>query len=451
MQPLTQLAEFVAAFPADELPPSTREMISRLMLDLIGATAAGFHSPLATAARSSALNAYGRGNICVWLTGQTSSIVGAAMANSAAASALDIDDGHRGAAGHAGAGVIPAVLAVAEAVGASNSEVLIATALGYDVALRVAACRPAASVDTYASGRWVNYGAAAVAARLLKLDTNQTAHALGIAGGEGPIVFTMPSPKFEGSTIKEGIPPAVVAGITAAYRAREGATGPLDLFDDETRFDQDILLRDLGTSWELENCYLKPYACCRYIHAAIDAISAMRRPGQAIKSLRIDTFPQAMKLANERQPANLEGAQYSFYFSCALAALFGADALQPIDPKWLKDERVLELARRVELAPAAEFSKSFPIGTPARVVIDQGKGPEETVVLHPLGDVANPLSKDQIVQKFKNITKILDADWQLRIISATLEFEKLGLASLIASLSPTASEEVADISATAVA
>ncbi|WP_348640089.1 MmgE/PrpD family protein, partial [Mesorhizobium sp. M4B.F.Ca.ET.190.01.1.1] len=107
------------------------------------------------------MEAYGEGLISIWVTEDRSSVVGAAMANSAAASALDIDDGHRGAAGHAGAGVIPAALAVAQAVDASVSETMVAIALGYEIALRIASSRPVAAIDTYATGRWVGYGAAA--------------------------------------------------------------------------------------------------------------------------------------------------------------------------------------------------------------------------------------------------------------------------------------------------
>ncbi|MUZ74510.1 MmgE/PrpD family protein [Agrobacterium vitis] len=437
MQPLVKLADFVATFPPESLPVPTKQTISTLMLDLVGAAGAGLHSPLARAGRASALNAYGEGSVTIWLTDRTSSVVGAAMANSAAASALDIDDGHRGAAGHAGAGVIPAALAVAETVGASTSEILEAIALGYEIALRVASSRPAESVDTYASGRWVNYGIAAAAARLLKLTANETAHALGIAGGEGPIVFTAPSPKFEGSTIKEGIPPAVVAGITAAYRAREGATGPLDLFNDDALFDRNILLGGLGLSWEAQNCYLKPYACCRYMHAAIDAIISLRRPGAEVKRLRIDTFPQAMRLANERTPTNLEGAQYSFYFNCALASLYGAEELQPVSLERLTDERVLEVANLIELVPSPEFANSFPVGTPARVFLDQGDGVREMLVLHPLGDVANPMSREQVVQKFMNLTEDFGREWQEDLVAATLTFEEGGLSSLVSSLAAT--------------
>ncbi|RWI34118.1 MAG: MmgE/PrpD family protein [Mesorhizobium sp.] len=437
MRAIAELANFVSCYPASALPAATRHTISLLLLDLIGATAAGLRSPLAHAARKAALEAYGEGPISIWLTDDNSSVVGAAMANSAAASSLDIDDGHRGAGGHAGAGVIPAALAVAQAVDASVSETMVAIALGYEIALRIASSRPIATIDTYATGRWVGYGAAAAVCRLLGLGAAETAHALAIAGSEGPIVFLTASSKFEGSTIKEGIPPAVVAGITAAYRAWAAATGPLDLLDDNDRFTRHVLTNALGSSWEVQKCYLKPYACCRYIHAAIDAILAMRRDGQEIRKLRIETFPQAMRLANERAPSTLEGGQYSFYFSCAVAALYGREALQPFQMERLADARVLDLAARIELEPSPDFASAFPVGTPARVLIDQGNGPEEMIVLHPLGDVANSLSSDQVAEKFKNIARRnVHPRWQDEILSATASLETVGFRRLLTALLP---------------
>lgn len=438
MHAITELAEFVSSFQEDDLPDEAREAVSRHVLDLMGATAAGLHSPLAEAARQTALESYGEGPCSIWLTDRTSSVVGAAMANSAAASALDIDDGHRGSGGHPGAGVIPAALAVAQAIGSSDAEIMAAIALGYEVGLRIAASRPVETVELYATGRWVNYGAAAAAARLLKLDATQTAHAIGIAGSEGPVIYLTPTSQFEGSSVKEGIPPAVVAGITAAYRARAGATGPLDLLDDENRFIRPLLTGKLGASWEVQKCYLKPYACCRYMHAAIDAILDMREEGSAIQALRIETFPQALRLANERAPATLEGGQYSFYFSCALAALHGREALQPVQRERLSDAAVIDLAARIELEASSDFVGAFPVGTPARVVIDQGNGAQEKIVLHPLGDVANPLTREQVRDKFKNIAGgVVDSQWQQEILSAVDDLQASGFKPFFKALAPT--------------
>ena len=440
MYALEHLAEFVATHPKGVLPESTRQMASLLVADMVAATAAGLPSELAQAARAAAADIYGPGVSRVWLTGQSLSVAGAAMANAAAASALDIDDGHRGAAGHPGAGVIPAVLAVAQATGADDADILDALALGYDVALRVGTSRPTGSFPTYSSGLWVNYGVAAAAGRLLALNAGQIANAMAIAGAEGPISFPTGSSRFQGSTVKEVIPPAVVAGLTGAYRARAGATGPLDLLDKPDHFSPEVLTGGLGQSWWIEGCYLKPYASCRYMHAAIDAILALRQPGRPVRSLRIETFPQGLKLSNARRPATLEAGQYSFPFSCALAAIHGAEALQPVDPGRLTEAAVLELSDRIELLAHDDFADSFPKGTPCRVMLDQGDGVQSLTIEHPLGDVANPMSRAQVMQKLRRIgAASLNAEWQDRIIAALDRLLQDGFAPVLDALAaPTA-------------
>lgn len=432
MYVIEELSDFVAKHPKGELPPRTREFTALLVADLMAATAAGLRSKLAESARAAAVEIYGAGPARVWFTGHSLSVAGAAMANAAAASALDIDDGHRGAAGHAGAGIIPAALAVGQGVGASDTAIFDAITLGYDVALRVATSRPTATIETYASGRWVKYGVAAAAGRLLGLDAGQLAHGLAIAGAEGPIIFPTGSSRYQGSTVKEAIPPAVTAGLTGAYRARAGATGPIDFLDKPAHYNRDILTGGLGDSWWLEQCYLKPYACCRYMHAAIDAITEMRDPRKPVRSLRIEVFPQGLKLANARAPKTLEAAQYSYYFSCALAAVHGAVALQPVDPACLTDPAVLELASRIELTAHEDFAEAFPKATPCRVIMDQGDGPRSRTVQDALGDVANPMSREQVMTKFRRIAAgNVDSVWIDEIIHALNDLPKQGFRPLL--------------------
>lgn len=435
MHAIEELADFVAGHREGSLPGPVRDTLSLLITDMIGATAAGLDSQLAQAARSAAGAIYGAGPAGVWLTDGSLSIAGAAMANAAAASSLDIDDGHRGAAGHAGAGIIPAVFAVGEALGSPDEAILDALALGYDVALRVGTARPTPTIETYSSGRWVNYGVAAAAGRLIGLEAAQLAHAMAIAGAEGPISFPSGSSKYQGSTVKEVIPPAVVAGLTGAFRAKAGATGPRDLLDRDDRFTRSVLTGALGTHWWLQDCYLKPYAACRYMHAAIDAILALRQPGRPILSLRIETFQRGLGLANERAPTTLEGGQYSYYFSCALAALHGAAALQPVDPAMLRDPQVLELAGRIELMAHDDFAGAFPKSTPGRVIMDQGEGARSLTVPHPLGDVANPMSRAQVTEKFRRIGAASVApDWQDAILAAVDGLPAGGFRPLFAAL-----------------
>ena len=435
MHAIEELAEFAANHPEGSLPGSAIESCSLLLTDLIGAVAAGFNSELANAARAAAHDIYGLGPVSIWLTGSQLSIAGAAMANSSAACALDIDDGHRGAAGHPGAGIIPAVLAIAQALGSSDEQVFEAIAIGYDVGLRIATARPTATIETFFSCRWVNYGVAAAAGRLLNLSAPQIANAMAIAGAEGPIVYRKGTSRYQGSSVKEAIPAAVVAGLTGAFRARAGATGPIDLLDREEFFKRSTLTRDLGKHWWMEDCYLKPYACCRYMHAAIDAIEEMRHPDAPIVSLRVDTFQRGTELTNKRTPDTLEDAQYSYYFCCALTAIHGAEALQPIDPVKLRDPKVLELANRIELTAHADFADTFPKNTPCRVILDQGQGPKTRTVEYPLGDVANPMSRDQVKAKFQRIALgSVDLAWQQDLLSAIDGSTSDGFAPLFAAL-----------------
>lgn len=405
MHAIEELAAFVTSHKKGGVSQDAKDMASLLISDLVAAASAGFNTPLATAARQAAVAAYGIGQSQVWFSEHKLSITGAAMSNSAAASALDIDDGHRGAAGHPGAAVLPAVLAAAETLGSDDTSIFDAIILGYDVALRVATSRPTGTFPTYSSGLWGAYGVAAGVGYLLGLNQEQIANALAIAGAESPVSYPTGTSRYQGSSVKEVIPPAVVVGITAAFRASAGALGPLDLLDNNDRFTRSVLVGDLGKEWWIQGCYIKPYACCRYMHAAVDAILALRQFDKPVRSLKIETFPQGLKLGNSRTPPTLEAGQYSFYFSCALAAIYGQEALQPVDPKMLTDEKVLELASRIELTAHDDFSASFPKGTPCRVILDQGNGEEVRTVLNPLGDVANPMSPPQVLQKLNRISR----------------------------------------------
>lgn len=435
MHVIEELARFVANEPAGFCRTATRRTCALLLTDLIGAASAGVNSTLATAAYSAASKAYGPGDASVWLRARGLSVAGAASANAAAASALDIDDGHRGAAGHPGAGIISAVLALAQSLKSPDESIFDSIVLGYDVALRIAAARPLPTVDSWASGRWVNYGVAAAAGRLLGLPAPAIAHAMAIAGAEGPIGYRAGTSKYQGSTVKEQIPPAVVAGLTAAFRAEAGATGPLDLLDDEARFTREVMFGAMGDRWWVEDCYLKPYACCRYMHAAVDAIVAMRRHDRPVVSLRIETFPRGLGLANERTPRTLEGAQYSYYFNCALAALRGEEALQPVDPSSLADPWVLELANRIELEAHQDFAGAFPKSTPCRVLLDQGDGIQTMTVLSPLGDVANPMSADQVRSKFLRVSAAnVEPAWQAQLLQALGDLPLVGFQPLFEAL-----------------
>jgi 2-methylcitrate dehydratase PrpD len=166
---------------------------------------------------------------------------------------------------------------------------------------------------------------------------------------------------------------------------------------------------ELGAKWLIETGYFKLYGCCRWAHAAIDAVLDLKaREGilaDDVESIEIETFSQALSLNNDLAPPTLEAAQYSVPFCVAAAAIHGAEALLPLEERILADRAVLGFAPRVTLALAPDLDAMFPKGVPARVVARTTRGNFERTVLAPRGEPANPLSDADLHAKFVAIAR----------------------------------------------
>ncbi|MHC4871133.1 MAG: MmgE/PrpD family protein [Planctomycetota bacterium] len=389
------LAEFITDLQNNSLADSTLEMAGRCVLDSAGAAAAGFDTPAAKAVRKFCERFYPEGPASVWYDKNQRSTAGAAMANTAAASALDVDDGNRRACGHPGAAMVPAAVALAQEVNAGAKELLTAVAIGYEVGIRIASSRNPKTIDTFSTGRWAAYGVAAAGAFLRKTAAETLSHALSIAGNHSPIQSASGYGKV-GNNVKEGIPWSVVSGIAALDLAQAGFTGPLDIFDNPDYYDTSIITQNLGSSYAIEQTYFKPYACCRWFHAAIDALIDMMNEHQlsaeAIKSVVVHTFKEAIKEKNETAPKSIEGAQYSYPFSLAIAAYLGSEGLLPIAETALKDKGISNWAECVELVLDQEIEDDFPRTVSARIILNTEKGKLERFVEYALGDPDNPFT-----------------------------------------------------------
>ena len=429
------LAEFVLDLRAEDVPAATVETVQRCVLDLVGAAAAGAQSEAALIARTGAARLGGVGRAGIWFGGGRRQAAGAAFANSAAASALDLDDGHRAAGGHPGAAVIPAVLAMAEEVHAGWSEVLAALVAGYEVGVRVAAARDFSALDTLSTGRWCGYGVAAAASRLRSLTVRQTAEAMALAGVLSPGLSAAGYSRVMGNHAKEGIPWATLTGLWAAELAAEGLTGPLDILDHRGYYDAEKILAGLGENFAVDGVYFKPYACCRWIHGAIDGLCGLvqqnRLQAADIRSIEVHTFGRALRLNNYPDPENLESAQYSLPFCLAAAAVEGKNGLLPMRGSLLHRPDLVALAGRVSLHVNPEFDRMFPERSAARVVIRTDRESLESVCHHPLGDPVNPMDWGMLKGKFQHLTQGLLTDArQKELIGAVQSLPTLGLAPL---------------------
>jgi 2-methylcitrate dehydratase PrpD len=400
------LAEWAAS--VREIPPSTEDGVRLHLLDTIAAAVAGTTTDAARAVRAASADLWGRGGSPVWFGGESTTPMGAAFANAAAACAMDLDDGHRAAAGHPGAIVVPAVLAVAGE--ARAGDVLAAIAIGYEVGVRISSARDLRTVPTTNSGLWGGQAVAAAVGALRGLPVERIAHAIAIAGTTNPSQVATPYTRFRANNVKEGIPWAAANGIAAVALAGNGFTGPLDVLDHRT-YDPAVIADGLGGSpWCVETAYLKPYSCCRWIHAPIDCLlEVMTEQGlcaEDVERLDVLTFDRTLTLSNEPAPSSIEGAQYSLPFCLGLAAARGADALLDIRPDALTDPSAIRVARGTSFAADPVLSATFPAATPGQVTVTTRGGHRFTRrATVARGDRDRPLTTADVEHKFRTLAR----------------------------------------------
>lgn len=402
-------ARFVQELAPTDLPDTVLAQAERCLVDLLATAASGLSTPLSRIIRNHAAGQFGASGEAarMLLDGRSVSPVGAALAGGMTIDAFDAHDGHVLTKGHAGAAVLPGLLAVADAHGRamSGAEFLTLLVIGYEIALRAGIATHRTAKDYHTSGSWNALGVAALAARVLQLNTDALRHALGIAeyhGPRSPMMRCIDHPTM----LKDGSGWGAMTGLSAALLARDGFTGaPASVAESADVAD---LWSDLGQRWRILEMYFKPYPICRWAQPAVEAVLSLRRahtfaPGDIV-SLQIITFHEAVRLATAA-PADTEQAQYSLPFPVAAALRHGRLSPNDILGEALRDPQTLALARSVELVEDAALSRRFPAErlARARIVLRDGRTLESDLV-PARGDAERPLTDSEIEAKYVELT-----------------------------------------------
>ena len=421
-----RLAGFAADLRYDALPDEVLASIRERMLDTIGLCLGAVPLDTSTMARRVA---------SAWGGPRESTPIGssvrlpaaaAAFVNGVLAHSLDFDDTHLPSVLHPSASLIPGVLAVAEQTGASLEEAIVAAAAGYEVCVRTGMAAYDVSLGNsvffergwHATSICGTLGVAVAAARLMGLDADGIAHALGIAVSMGSGVIE--GNRAGGSVKRVHCGWAAHAGIVAAQCAREGITGPPTALEGRFGFYQafcggiaspDEIGRGLGESWCIPGIFYKPYPANHFTHAGIDAALALRTRvrSEDVASVRIGVAAPTVRTIGEprdqkTRPQSGYHAQFSGPFTFAAAFLGGGGlgvALSDFSDANAHDERYLSLSARVEIHADAECDAIFPNQFPAivRLTTRAGQVFEERVLAN-RGGPARPLSRDELMIKF---------------------------------------------------
>ena len=447
-RPTRELARWVSSLKYSDLPPRSREVVRILLLDSVGCGIYGYATPWAKMLLQWArAGAPARGEATVW--GETAPSLrasDAALVNGTSVHAFELDDYHQ-AKLHPGAVVIPAAIAMAEKLGSSGEQLVTAIAAGYEVMIRSSlALNPSATRlrGWHLTGVCGPFGAAAACASLLKLNAEQTAWALGLAGTQGSGLWafnadgTMSKRFHAGRAAQSGVMAAELAalgftGPTQIYEFHDG--GVLKAFSDAS--DPAPLTRDLGKVFHLDATSIKPYSCCGSSHSYVDAAFELRRrlgaTWDAKRPVRLGMAKVVqVQCGFDYAPSTALNAQMSLRYIVA-AALMEGHALPPqfSDAK-IADPVLTGIAQRMECEHDPALDKLYPARFAAWVAA-QDKGQWVRVdVLDPLGSPANPVDAKGVVEKFRSINPQLPAD---DIAGAAFDIERRSVKQLLALLS----------------
>jgi 2-methylcitrate dehydratase PrpD len=417
-------ADFIVSTHYAQLKPEVTEQAKKLILDLVGVSLAGYklmEFPRLVVSYVESMG--GTPEATIFQTKRKFPAVNAALANAACAHALDMDDGHRFAALHPGAVIIPAALAAAELSGATSKELIAGVVAGYEVMIRIGMAINPSSLNRgfHATGITGPFGAAAAAANIMKLSREETIGALGLAGLQGSGLLQV-NHDVEGAKVKPINPAkAAMSGLLSCILAQKGAKGPLKIFEGEDGFfkaitdevKSDLLTRDLGKEFEICNIYIKFYSACRHAHACIDAAMGAFHQGQIditeISKISIETYPAAIRLAGITDVTTPSAARFSIPFSVALALIKKDAGADKYSEENIRDESIQRLSKKVELSVGNKWERVYPNKRGATVrILDNKKRIWSSEVELAKGEPENPASWDEIYNKFyTNATLVL--------------------------------------------
>jgi len=421
------LAGYVAGLRFEDIPPEVLHRAKVLTLDFLGSAIRARRDAESTPSLLKMLEGLsldGKGEATVFGDTRSWTPAVAALLNGAFGHSLDFDDTHADSSLHPSAPVVPAAFAIGEMVGASGRDVLTAIVAGYEVC-----CRLGNALDPtshYARGFHPTatagtYGAAAASAKLYGLSEAQIVSAFGVSGSQaaGSLQFLVNgawNKRYQvGAAAMNGVIAATLArnDFVGAIESIEGKHGLLVGYSDDAHPDK--ATAGLGATYETMKIGVKPYPSCRYTHAAIDAIIAMRRehnltPDQ-IKRVEIGLHRNGITLtgdaATKRHPRSVVGGQFSMFFTGAVAldqGRFGWD-----DYDRLGDAAIDALADKFDVVQddRLETGRKHPFG--ARVSITTDDGVHERLHVDPSGEPNSFPDSQAMQQKFVTLARpVLD-------------------------------------------
>jgi len=439
-----ELAERIAALRYEDLPSEAVYWNRVAVLDTVGVTLAGSAEQAPRLVDEVLDLQAGSGPSLLFGGTRRVAALDAALVNGVAAHVLDFDNTARNLGGHVSAVMVPALIAAAEACGASGKDLLVAHAAGFEAGRIGKGLNPLHSAKGWHPTSTVGvFAVAAACSRLYGLTVAQTETALAIstslAAGTKANFGTMTKSLHAGQCARSGVLAAQLArkGYTANPGAFEHKQGFFNVFNGPGNFDAAAILKDWCAPFDIVSpgASYKLYPCCYSTHAAIQAaLELVRRNGKpfAPAELRaIGTFTAARGLAHTNRPfpqSALE-AKFSVQYCVVRALIDGKVVLAHFEDEAYGDPAVQELLHRVSAGPytGEAFDPEDPFDAEVRLQLADGRS-LTCKVDRPLGrTTSDPVPAEKIGAKFDDCAgRVLDSA-ATRVVRQMIEsLETLG-------------------------
>jgi len=368
-----------------------------------------------------------------------------ALANGTSAHAIEMDDVNNEGSLHPGVVVFPAALATSEMVGGAGKKFIEAVVLGYEVMIRLG--RALGAQNSYKrgfhpTGTCGSFGSSVVVSKIMGLKQEGMTSALGIAGSQaaGSMEYLA-----QGAWTKRFHPGwAALSGMVAAQLAQKGFRGPSSIIEGRDGFlhsysdgaDESKVLEGIGSQYEILRTSIKPHACCRYMQPPIDAILEIVKendlPPEKVEKVKVGILRAgahliAEPLKEKYSPQSIVDAQFSMPFGAAIAVLYRKAGLGEFHLSKIRSEEVKRMMRRVECVTDPDLEKAFPKQwcATAEILTKDGKR-YFTKVEYCKGDPENPLSWDELIEKFHDLSsRFMTKERRLKIVDQVRGLEAI--------------------------
>lgn len=450
------LAHWARAVDFRHLPADVVESTKRRILDVVGLALAGLATPFGRSLERACAELNPPGPSRLLGTGRRMGAAAAAFANGALSQALEFDDTHNESIVHMSSPCVAAALALSEYRPMSGRELITAIALGSEICCRVGSVAPGQfhRRGFHPTGLFAPFGTAYLAGRVLGLDPQRLVYAAGIAGSFASGILECWVDGTQSKFLHPGW--AAQSGITAAFLARAGTTGPGAVF--EGRFGlfeshlqertvqpaMDRIVASLGQLWEIRNASFKPYPAAHVIHPYIDALLGLRNQHHIDpRQVRAIVCPVASYMVpivcepvgEKRRPQTDSHGRVSLQYTLAEALYSGTLGKDAYQLASLHDPEVLRLADLVNYRVDPGFPGPQRFKGAVQVTLSNG-ATYEAVEEHNRGSAQNPMSREELLAKFaENAAGVLSPFQRTRLIDAVDSLDTAEDASVLVQLS----------------